>query len=293
MITKLSRKLHRANHSLITEFSTMTMAKMDRPLSPTRMAHLRRIVKEGNFLSAVWACVTCKADGKTYRINGKHTSTLFSQMNGEMPKDIEIVVERFQCDTLEEVAHLYSSYDNKDSTRNQSAITRIWAATCPELEGVDARVLSCIVTSLSISESGTKVHGLTAEDRAKKMVQYKDFALFVSQLISGQNLESKHLLRGPVISAMFLTWKKDHDASAKFWKLVKRGEGAPGSTVRKLERYLLTTNVNWGSGARHPEKKPAAPREMLVKCLHAWNAWRTNSSTDMKYFPNSAIPVLK
>ena len=33
--------------------------------------------------------------------------------------------------------------------------------------------------------------------------------------------------------------------------------------------------------------------ETMVKCIHAWNAWRNNETTDLKYHPAKKIPAVK
>ncbi len=60
---------------------------------------------------------------------------------------------------------------------------------------------------------------------------------------------------------------------------------------RKLARYLLTVGVHVGGGTH--KIKTASQREVYVKCIHAWNAWRKEESTDMKYYVDKEIPAIR
>lgn len=292
-IKNLFRKVVRATPALIEEFSTMTMAKQDRPLKPQLLASLRAKVLKGEFLSTTWAAAKCNQDGRTYRVNGKHTSTLFSQMNGELPKGTEVTLERYECDTLEDVAALYARFDPRGSVRSHGDINRIYQSTCEELEGVQTKIFTNCVTAIAYAENETAYSSVPAEVRASNAVKHKDFVLWVQDLFGGESKEARHLLRSPVIAAIWKTYNKNKEAAGKFWKLVKTGDGLPGCPTRKLERLLLSSSISMGRGATHRKQVSLGQREMYVKCIHAWNAWRTNKATDLKYHADAATPDVK
>ena len=79
----------------------------------------------------------------------------------------------------------------------------------------------------------------------------------------------------------------------EFWTLVK-DESAPNrdDPTRVLNRYLLRTALAGGgpaSNAAHG-KKLVDFREMYVKCLHAWNAWRKGETTNLNYYAKADVP---
>lgn len=289
---KISQTTSKATRGLIEEFATMTMAKMDRPLSPRRLTALREKVVAGKFTTAVWASAKCKEDGRVYRLNGKHTSTLFQQMNGELPKGIEITVIRFECDSTQDIAELYATFDPRVSVRSQGDINRIYAATCDDIEGVPIQFINLCVTGIhfAISEDSHNTNA-SPEERSARIVGNADFVLWVYDLIGTDIKTAKHLMRGPVCGAMFRTWNKNREASKKFWALVKSGDSKSDCPTRKLERILLTSRVK--TSGSDSVAKQIGSREMYVKCLHAWNAWRQGKPSELKYYANAATPEVK
>jgi hypothetical protein len=292
-IRKTVRKVCRVTPALIEEFVSMTMAKQDRPVRPRLLAALRAKVLKGEFRSTTWASVKCLEDGRTYRVNGKHTSLLFSQMNGELPKDIEVTLERYECDTRQEVSELYSSFDPRQSARSSADINRIYTAMCDALEGVTVKTVNNSVSGIALAKNDGIYPTNCAEDRASDAMKETEFILWANDVLNGEAVESLHLHRAPVFSAMFLTFHKDKDAATKFWALVRTGDGEAGCPTRKLERLLLTSRLSHRGVSGERTQKQMGQREMLAKCLHAWNAWRSGKSTDMKYHADCKLPDVK
>lgn len=288
---KISQTTSKATRGLIEEFATMTMAKMDRPLSPRRLNALREKVVAGKFTTAVWASAKCKQDGRVYRLNGKHTSTLFHQMNGELPKGIELTVIRFECDTLQDIAELYSTFDPRISVRTQADINRIYAASCEDIEGVPIQIVNLCVTGICYAEREDDYRSRTSEERAAKIVGNEEFILWVNDFIGHDRITAKHMIRGPVCAAMFQAWCKNPEACKKFWSLVKTGDSKSDCPTRKLERMLLSSRIKAGSSGLLA--KAIGSREMYVKCIHAWNAWRQGKTSDLKYYANADTPEVK
>ena len=97
-------------------------------------------------------------------------------------------------------------------------------------------------------------------------------------------------MRGVVVAAMFGCWKKAKGAATEFWVAVRDETGSkPDCPDRKLSRFLLTTNVQRSM----TERKIVGQREMYVKCIHAWNAWRRKESTSLNYYANAKVPAFQ
>jgi hypothetical protein len=93
-----------------------------------------------------------------------------------------------------------------------------------------------------------------------------------------------------VVAAMFSTYTRDQMAAGTFWTAIRDETGVhPGTPDRKLARYLMTTVLDAGD----TRKTKVDQREMMVKCLHAWNAWRRGETTNLNYFPNKPLPTAK
>jgi len=64
-------------------------------------------------------------------MNGKHTSNVIAEMyeaQEEVPEFYQLVRE-YECKTMQDVAHLFASFDPKQSARSKGDIIKGFAAT--------------------------------------------------------------------------------------------------------------------------------------------------------------------
>src|SRR5579871_4306318 len=132
-----------ASKALVQELVEMEPAPYDRALSERRLLVYERILKEGSFRTVTWAAATCHETNNTYRVNGKHTATLLAKQN-PIP-EFHVTVERYACDTLQDVANLYNTFDSSLASRTASDINRAFAATIRELDGCPPRIVDLTV----------------------------------------------------------------------------------------------------------------------------------------------------
>lgn len=286
---KSQPKSVKLNHALAKRFDEMKPAPSDRPLRGSRVLGLRNIIANGEFRTCEWASAHCKETGETYRINGKHTSSVFASMNGDAPKNVNVLISEYECDTLEDVAKLYCSFDTRQAARSTGDINRIYSATNPSLSEIPLRIISLAVTGIAYEMYEDQYHHKTPEDRAILMTDNPDYVVWLSGIVKDN--KDCNLKRGAVAAAMFKTFKRSKSDSTKFWEMVRDGSGEkPTSPDRILSRMLDKSSVMRGRGV-DTKKKAMASREMYVKCIHAWNAWRKSEPTDLKYYINSKTPA--
>lgn len=270
------------------EYRDMDPAPQDRPLSSRRIEVYESLMRRGAFRPVTWAKAHCKETGGVYRVNGKHTSTMLANME-EIP-EFYITVEEYACDTLSDVAELYATFDSKMVSRTTGDINLAFAGTVPGLVGIPARILNTCVAGLSYAcflarGTGQYIREQPA-DRAERILEYPEFIRWVYDL--GTN-SSRWLLRVPTVSAMLGTWNRDRGRADTFWTAVRSETGeTPSLPDRKLAKYLqsvecMKTNSMGQSGYR----------EIYVKCLHAWNAWRKGETTALRYYEDIEIPKIK
>jgi hypothetical protein len=279
-------------HGLALKFRDMTACREDRPLRPSRMALLRDIVRDDQMRPPEWATAVCEETGEEYRVNGKHTSTLFAELGPDGCEGRHVIVSRYACDTLEDVARLYCTFDSKVSARSAGDINRVFAGSHPQLAGLPSRTVNVAVTGLAYRrwEKGYGSH--PADERAELLLANVPFVVWLHDIFADPDGEGAGLLkRGPVVAAMARTYERAREQAGTFWAAVRDASGPNHRTAdRVLSKYLLSTSVDSGEGSRCGRRK-AEPREMYVKCLHAWNAWRRGVTTDLKYFPDSKTPA--
>lgn len=283
-------KTHRITNKIAKEFADMEPAPQDRPLSERRLQVYERVAREGGFRPCIWAKALCAETDQFYRVNGKHTSTLFSTLDLKELPELFAVVEEYTCDTLEDVARLYATFDSQIQSRNTGDINRAFAATIPELKDIPRLHINLIVSALAADKFGIRIYGSKqAAERAELLFDNVDFALWANEIITPK--DAAILRRVPVVAAMKGTYVKSKKAAEEFWCAVRDQTGpSPNTADRKLAKYLMTTNAIQATESARRQRYLADAREFYVKCIHAWNAWRKNETTALQYFKNAKIP---
>jgi len=288
-------KTEKVTQALAVRFRDMDPVPHDRPLNPKRIEAYKKMLSAGLFRPVQWATVHCNETQATYRVNGKHTSNLFAEYD-ELPQTIHATIEHYHCDDLDDVARLYATFDSRTQVRTTNDINRAFAAVDEDLAEVPTKIINLSVTAVAYVQHGDYYTKQSAADRAECLLE-KDCKLFVEWLhdiLQANNDDTKHLWRSPVVAAMYATWQKSRKGANEFWLAVRDGTGStPKTPDRVLNKFLLSRTVNNGQqrAARKSSSTLCPPREMFVKCLHAWNAWRRDTVTDLKYHAQAKIPA--
>lgn len=294
----------RVTKQLAETYSTMDPAPHDRPLSERRLQVYRSILKEGGFRPVSWASALCKETGGVYRVNGKHTSTMLAGM--PVIPEFYAIIEEYECDTLDDVARLYATFDSNIQSRTARDIYLSFAATMPELARLPGGHINLVVVGMDGHTTSYSAKGGTmrtqAASKAEALLEYPEFVIWMSCLLSNntgrtdgsgsKERKARHMERGPVVAAMFGSWLKSCSAATTFWCAVRdETGGSPTLPDRKLARFLMMAGVATGRGTARV--RSAEPREMYVKCIHAWNAWRKDETTDLRYYADKDIPSFR
>jgi hypothetical protein len=283
---------------LVTEFTEMEAAPHDRPLSERRLMVYERIYRAGNFRPVVWASAFCRETANTYRVNGKHTSIMLSKLDKiEIP--FYVTLERWDCDTLKDVASLYNTYDSSLASRTASDINASFAATLRELNGIPLKLINLTVTAAAFLKWGEgELKKISQSEKAEQLLDRVGFVQWLKDIVlsKGQaaaNSLAKELQRTPVASAMMATYDRAPRVAKEFWITV-RDESAPDrdDPTRILARFLSKAAMAGGEWVSK-SKKPVGFREMYVKCIRAWNAFRTQTTTSLQYRAADPLPTVE
>ncbi len=289
-------RTEKVTQQLAVKFRDMEPVPHDRPLNPKRVDAYRKMLNAGLFRPVQWATVHCNETQATYRVNGKHTSNLFSEYES-LPQPIHATIEHYHCDDLDDVARLYATFDSRTQVRTTNDINRAFAAIDDDLAEIPTKIINLCVTAISYCKHGDRYSTIPAAERAECLLedQEKVFVQWAHSILGSYSNESTRLLwRSPVVAAMHDCYQKSKRDANEFWLAVRDGTGStPKTPDRVLNRFLLSKVVNNGSQGAGSRRASAlsSPREMYVKCLHAWNAWRRDSTTDLKYHAQAKIPA--
>jgi hypothetical protein len=287
MFKEISTKKIVVDHKKAEELLAINTLLDQRPKSKSHISNLARKMQDGSFRIGDIAVVTLKYDhDKMILINGQHQCEAVLS-NG--CKQFNAILESFEVETPEDLSLLFRQFDNypmrtiRDNARIEAnALGLDWPS----------KIVSLVVTGLSYKEGlmGSKAVN-NREQKIEKLKQYIKFGDFLHALLvlNTPSPYPPHLSRGPVVHAMILTFEKSQSESEKFWTLVRDGEGLKKSMpAHKIRDFLMTTSVNFGYGAG--DRKKSSFHEMTSKCITAWNAYRKNQSTDLKYYASKDIP---
>jgi hypothetical protein len=287
-------KTEKVTQALAIKFRDMDPVPNDRKFNQRRLEAYRKMLAAGLFRPVQWATAFCNETAGTYRANGKHTSTLLAEYE-ESPQPMYAVIEHYHCDRLEDLAKLYATFDSRAQVRTTNDINRAFAAIDPDLAHLPSKFVNLCVTAVAYSSLGERYANTPAAERAEVLLDdyVKLFVEWSHEVLGSRNENTRHIWRASVLAAMYATFQKSRKASHEFWLAVRDGTGqTPKTPDRVLNKYLLSRTVELrGGGLRASKTAVASPREMYVKCLHAWNAWRRDTNTDLKYHAQGKIPA--
>ena len=287
-------KTEKMTQPLAIKFRDMDPVPHDRPLNPRRVDAYRKMLDAGLFRPVTWSTVHCLETQTTYRVNGKHTSNLFAEYE-TLPQEIHATIENYHCEDLDDVARLYATFDSRTQVRTTNDINRAFAAVDPDLSDLSTKLINVCVSGICYSRWGESSSSRSAADRAEVLLEddSKKFINWANSILGSKSDTTSHMWRSAVVAAMNTSYRKCKRDANEFWLAVRDGTGStPKAADRVLQMFLLKKGVGPNAGPDHKRKKSTVTtREMYVKCIHGWNAWRRNTTTDLKYHAQAKVPA--
>ncbi len=266
------------------EFSQLPVFGGDRDRESTagrkRIAWLAEVLEDGHFFSPVWSTVSY--NGRTYRIDGGHSSQMLAENPGAFPEGLPCVVRQFRCESEQDLADLFSQFDNRKSLRTRSDKTKAHTAVEAQLRDLPPTWVAICVDG--IAAYSTQFRGGVDEDDRTGLVHYhQGFIAWAHPFV-----KSRRIKRVGVVAAMYATRRVNQEAATEFWTLV-RDETHPeaNNPTRKLAVFLRDSMLDNRTG------RSWSQRAFYAKSIHAWNAWRTGVTTALKFHYTSDLPTPK
>ncbi len=283
MLGYLGTSIVKLTRQLVKELSGLPVFKGDRPFMKKRQAFLAERYASGLFYAPRFAVATM--DGKRYRMNGRHSTSMLSEVSGGLPGNLMAVIDEWKCDEPADLAVCFAQYDDRRSNRTPPEITNAHARVHSELDHISRTILCVIVNGLTYGlEDGKGMTAITADNRAALLHQHQDFVLWAAPLVG-----SRTMSRVGVVGAMFRTYASDINDATLFWRWAAN-EDHPDRKhpSRVLARFLIETARPGVHG-----RKVITARMYYVKCVHAWNAFRGGNGTALCYHRNAPIPPIR
>lgn len=200
-------------------------------------------------------------------------------------------------DTKEDVARIFAQY-NVDLPRNRGDIAWIYAVQYG-MEKWPRKIAKLCNTALGLIVAFSGGEGripsgcqhLTKEQNARLLGKHKATCEFVYHLLCDTEPKyPKHLMRSPVVAAIIRTREIARDDATLFWEGVRDGDLLKKSDpAYRLREWLIRTSVK-----SVVKREPVVThREMYVRSLHFWNAFRGGPGASGRYYPEKPIPAIK
>lgn len=277
-----------ATKELAREFAEMSPAPHDRPLSRRRLEVYHKLLESRQFRPVTWAKAWCLETQDWYRVNGKHTSTLLNEVK-VIPKGFSVIIESYECDTLEDVARLYGTFDSKMQSRTAQDIYISFAHVSPELRDMRGRFITSLVAGIGYHTWGEDYTKKQPAERAELLMDYLPFCSWAWGLLEVDSQETRNMSRQGVMAAMLQTFLKSAVKSTEFWTAVRDETGSsPDCPDRVLSKWLSQAKVKGRSPTR--SGMTVTTREMVARCIHGWNAWRRGERTNLRYYADKEVP---
>jgi len=291
MFVRKSKKTIKLTPRMTEELLKLDLFGAQRPLRTKWISTLANIIREGLFLTGEIGIAVLKYDGdKEVLINGQHQLHAVAIAN----KPIEVEYTVYECESPQDASLLYSQFDNH-SPRTLANVVKAEAYGM-ELDW-SVKCCSLLVGAASIIE---KMDQAPKYQKRELLGSYLKQGHFLNDLLftaeNGINAgkEYAHLRRLPTVYSILKTWEKSQSDSKRFWTDVRDGEALTRSMPAfKLRNFLMTHNWNRGRGTGGVPGKIASFHEMACRSITAWNAFRKETTTDLKYYPNKPIPEPK
>ena len=220
----------------VSYFSSLPTKKGDRDRhskkGKRRVARLRSKWDDGIFHTPKWALAIL--NGKTYRVNGGHSSLMLVGLNGEFRGGLKAVVDTFECDDHADIAELFHQFDPKDGVRSKDEVTNATKAIYSQLNNITTS--SVLKATEGVARHRHYILGqyLTYDDKLRLVHECVDFILFAREFVT---IPFMYKIGARV--ALFETYRKSPSLALKFWTEVKdESNSKPGTGARKLTTFL-------------------------------------------------------
>ena len=286
MFQKISSNLEKLTPQKAERLLTLNTFAAQRQIANKWVTELANIIREDLFTTGHIAIAKYEnGDGvNRYLVNGQHTINAVMTAN----KTVGVVVDEFCCDTMEDVSLLYRQFDNHKA-RSLLDLVKMEMSSLLDPGTMTARVGSLIVTGAALYE-GKK--GVRKNFKIELLKKYLRPGLMINQILSDTDdwrKASKHLMRGPVIHAMYLTYYKNQQETLAFWVNVRDGEGLSKRSPELALRDFLKESITYGYNLNRTIKT-VGPHEMTARCIRAWNLYRKRKTGKLIYMPTKPIP---
>lgn len=253
---------------------------LGRKMTPNRVDYYRALFKNGGpMLNFDWSYAVIKGTGEVLRLNGQHTSGLFSNEPHLIRPDSDAVITEYSCSTMEDACAIYAVIDSRMPTRSMSDVGSAYAQNDPVLASMPICLLRTAMSGIAYGEYGERNRDISIAKKGDALSKNVPFAMLLNNLLDGPKVEVKRFMSMPVVGAMHRTFIVSPNDSERFWRETIDETGKSRECPTRVLAKFIREAVLVG-GIKTPKNNGYSlyvnRTEMVAKCLHAWNAYRQN-----------------
>jgi hypothetical protein len=243
----------------------------ERDLDPSRVSYLASQAEAKKLVAFNWAIA--KLGKETYRMNGLHSSTMLTKVNGAFPTDLIVHLDEYEVDSMSDMASLFRQFDSRKSARSAADIAGAYQGLHPVLASVGRSTAK--LAAEGIAWYLKFIAGAPAskgDDRYDILdnTQYHPFIVWLGTLYT---IKTPELRTPAIVAAIYAIWIANqvagHVDCKLFWEEVARGgsefEEEDPTTV--LDDWLKLVKTRDGA-------QKIVPLQVYAGCVYAWNAYR-------------------
>jgi len=252
---------------LAVEHQNLEPSPTERELNPSRIKHLHGKATEGLLINFNWA--KAKVGDKWLRMNGQHSSTMLTQLNGSFPDGLYVHMDSYVVDDEFGLALLFRQFDDRKSSRTAADVAGAYQMLHEDLRALPRPIGKLGVEGVVYYRREIDGQSMPSGDDQYMLFKQPGLHPFLLWLGEVFSIKTPELRRQAIVAAMYATFVTNEAEARKFWDSVGRGgpdfeDNAPATV---LDNWLKEAT----SGELRGELKPA---QFYQGAIYAWNAYR-------------------
>lgn len=236
--------------------------------------YLAKEMSNGTFGSATISFADCKENGRRFIVNGNHTLRAIAKSG----VTLYLTVEQNECDTMEQVRHLYATYDKNLLRSRVDSLRAYHAGDVLGITQSDVGALSAAVVYI-LQGFGTVPGRIPDRVVLEEMKSWAEpFGHLLVAIGRSNPWYPRIARRRGVASVAIISMKYHRGIAFPFWQSVATGEGLHRySPALRLRDFLIENGTLQGG-------KDGLSQAALVKTVaYCWNKqYRNERIVQMK-----------
>lgn len=218
------------------------MHSVMRNIRPRHVEYLAAEMKRGAFGSATISFADCKESGRRFIVNGNHTLQAIIKSG----QTLYLTVEYNECDTMDQVRHLYATYDKNLLRQRADSLRAYDAHNVLNIRQDDVKRLSAAVGYIMTNFGASRQYRISDADLLVEMEKWTEpYGRLLVAVGTSKPWYYRVLGRRAVLAVALISMKHQPKIAYPFWESVATGAGLKlHAPALRLRDYLTDLVVS-------------------------------------------------